>query len=192
MALEPFFASVVIIFLSEIVDKTQLVILGLTLKFKQPFPVFLGALTAHSLMDLFAILMGFSLPAVFPVFFMKRAVGSIFLVYGIYLFIKIFRKIKTYEKKRKISARSPFVISFFTILASEFGDKTQVASGLLAAQYSDVWFVFFGAIVALALAIGLNVFVSGKLAKRLPRMTIKVVTSLLFIVFGIIILFFQV
>jgi len=190
MALEPFFASVSIIFLSEIADKTQLVILGLALKYKRPFPVFLGALIAHSLMDLFAIVVGFSLPAVFPVFFVNIAVGSIFLVYGIYLFIKVFWKVKKYEKESTISARAPFVISFLTILASEFGDKTQVASGLLAARYSDVWFVFFGAFVALAFAIGLNVFVGSKLAKRLPRSTIKVVTALLFIVFGIVILFF--
>ena len=186
MVFEPFLASLVFIFLSEVADKTQLVILGLALQYKKQFPVFLGALSAHSLMDLLAIIIGFSLPSFFPTELIERIVAIGFITYGTYLFTKILRKKHKEEKERKIAAHAPFVISFLTILLSEFGDKTQVASGLLAAKYADIAFVFLGTVVALALAIGLNVFVGSKIAQKLPRRTIKITIAILFIAFGIV------
>lgn len=185
MAFLPFAAAFIFIFLSEIADKTQLVILGLALRFKKPMPVFLGALTAHSLMDLLAIVIGVSLPTFIPAELIERLIAIIFIAYGTYLLYKIVRKHTKKKKEKHISAKAPFAISFLTILLSEFGDKTQVASGLLAARYTDIIFVFLGTVVALVLAIGLNVFVGSKVAERLPRKAIKVATALLFIAFGI-------
>ena len=48
------------------------------------------------------------------------------------------------------------------------------------------WDVLNWPVLALVLAIGLNVFVGAKAAEKLPVKTIKVITSGLFILFGII------
>lgn len=45
--------------------------------------------------------------------------------------------------------------------------------------------IFIGTVLALALAIGLNVFVGSKIAEKLPRKTIMIATAVLFILFGI-------
>ena len=49
--LEPFFAAFILALISEIGDKTQLVILGLALKYSARFKIFFGALLAHSFID---------------------------------------------------------------------------------------------------------------------------------------------
>jgi len=74
---------------------------------------------------------------------------------------------------------------FLTVLLSEFGDKTQIASGLLAAKYLVPITIFIGFVLALAIVIGLNVFVGSKVAERIPRRTIKIITAVLFLLFGI-------
>ncbi len=185
---EPFIIAFVLALISEIADKTQLVILGLALKYKSPLKVFSGALVAHAFMDGIAIflgaLFGFTLSSVL----VKNSVGILFISSGLWGFYKLYRK--THKKEKKIPGKTPFTISFLTVMISEFGDKTQLASGLLSAKYLVPIPIFLGFILALAAAIGFNVFVGSKIAEKLPRKTIKIITAVLFILFGIFTLLF--
>ncbi len=183
--LDAFFIALFFTFISEIADKTQLVILGLALKYKASFQVFLGALFAHSFMDGIAILLGYFFSFQLQTNMLKIIVGIAFILLGIYGLVKIYRK-KTKKQEKEIDGRTPFVIAFLTVMLSEFGDKTQISSGLLAAKYLLPLHIFIGAFLALALVIGLNVFVGAKIAERLPVKAIKIATSVLFILFGII------
>ncbi|MFQ6137278.1 MAG: TMEM165/GDT1 family protein [Candidatus Hydrothermarchaeales archaeon] len=182
-------ATVILILLSEIADKTQLVILGIALRYKSPFKVSSGALLAHALMDGIAIIigayLGFSIPAT-PI---KILVGIIFILLGLWSLTKIYLKREEREEK-EITTIDPLMASFSLVLLSEFGDKTQITSGLLAAKYRVPTVVFIGTIIGLALAIGSNVFFGSKIAERLPRSTIKKLTAFLFILFGIFTLMF--
>ncbi len=186
--LEPFIAAFLLGFLSEIADKTQLVILGLALKYKSGFKVFAGALLGHALMDGIAIILGIyfgvSLSSAISSGMIKNIVGGIFIALGLWAFIKIYFK-KSKKEKNRILGKAPLIVSFLTILLSEFGDKTQVASGLLGAKYLFFIPVFLGFSLALALAIGLNVFIGRRFAERIPRKAIKIITGVLFILFGI-------
>lgn len=184
-----FIISVIFSILGEIADKTQLVILGFALKYKAPYKVFLGGLIGHAIMDGIAILLGTFAGFTFNAFWLKYAVGALFVILGLYGFYKMFFNIKHKEKKAVINP-SPFWTTFLTILAVEIGDKTQVASGLLAAEYKMPLTVFLGVSVGLAVTIGLNVFVGSKLAEHLPRKAIKITTNILFILFGIIAMLF--
>ncbi|MBI2075804.1 MAG: TMEM165/GDT1 family protein [Candidatus Aenigmarchaeota archaeon] len=174
---------------SEIADKTQLVILGLAIKYKSPFRVFSGALLAHAVMDGIAIALGafsgFSLSSSL----IKNGVGVLFVLLGIWAFVKLYFK-KSKKADKKILSKTPLITSFLTVLLSEFGDKTQIASGLLAAKYLVPIPIFIGFVSALAIVIGLNVFVGSKVAEKIPRQTIKIVTAILFILFGMFTLLF--
>ena len=183
--LEAFFIALFFTFISEIADKTQLVILGLALKYKSTLQVFLGSLIAHSSMDGIAILLGYFFSFQIRTNLIKIIVGIAFISLGVYGLVKIYRK-KTKKQEKKIESKLPFTVAFLTVLLSEFGDKTQISSGLLAAKYLLPWHIFAGTFLALALAISLNVFVGAKIAERLPAKTIKIATSVLFILFGII------
>ncbi len=183
--LDVFFIALFFTFISEIADKTQLVILGLALKYKASFQVFLGALIAHSFMDAIAIIIGYFFSFTVQLNLIKIIIGISFILLGIYGLIKPYIK-RTKKEEKKIEGKTPFAIAFLTVLLSEFGDKTQISSGLLAAKYLLPWHVLIGTILALVLAIGLNVFIGAKIAEKLPVKTIKIATSVLFILFGII------
>jgi len=185
---EAFFIALLFTFISEIADKTQLVILGIALRYKASFQVFLGALIAHSFMDALAILLGYFFSFTVQINLIKIIIGTSFILLGIYGLVKPYIK-KGKKKEKKIEGKTPFAVSFLTVLLSEFGDKTQISSGLLSAKYLLPWHIFFGAFIALALVIGLNVFVSSKIAEKLPAKAIKVAASVLFILFGVISLF---
>lgn len=188
--IESLIASFTLALISEIADKTQLVIFGLALKYKAPFKVFLGALLAHAFMDGIAISLGtlfaFSLSAI-PI---KRVTGALFILLGIWEFVKL-RVKKPKKKEKAVLSRLPFTASFLTVLFSEFGDKTQIASGLLAVKYSTPLPIFIGFVLALGIAIGFNVFIGSKLAKKLPEKIIRIVVSVSFILFGIFALLFR-
>ena len=181
---EPFIIAFVLALISEVADKTQLVILGLALKYKSPLKVFSGALLAHAFMDGIAILLGAFFGFTLSSILVKNLVGILFLALGGWGLYKLYRKAHKKEKK-EISGKTPFTVSLLTVMISEFGDKTQIASGLLSAKYLVPIPIFIGFVLALAIAIGFNVFVGSKIAERLPRKTIKIVTAILFILFGI-------
>ena len=183
--LEAFFVALLFTFISEIADKTQLVILGLALKYKASFQVFIGALIAHSFMDAIAIVVGYFFSFQIQTNMLKIIVGIAFILLGIYGLVKIYRK-KIKKQEKEVEGRTPFVMAFLTVMLSEFGDKTQISSGLLSAKYLLPFHIFFGAVIALALVIGLNVFIGARIAEKLPAKTIKIATSVLFILFGII------
>lgn len=181
--LEAFFIALFFTFISEIADKTQLVILGIALKYKASFQVFLGALLAHSFMDAIAIILGYFFGFKLQINIIKAIIGIGFIILGVYGILK--PHIKKIKKERKeIQSKIPFAVSFLTVLVSEFGDKTQISSGLLAAKYLLPWHILIGAFLALVLAVGLNVFIGARIAKRLPARAIKTTTNVLFILFG--------
>lgn len=186
--LNAFFVALFFTFISEIADKTQLVILSIALKYKASLQVFLGALLAHSFMDGIAIALGHFFGFKLPTNAIKAIIGIGFIVLGIYGLLKPYiKKVKKAKKEKKeLQSKIPFAVSFLTVLVSEFGDKTQISSGLLAAKYLLPWHIFIGAFSALVFAIGLNVFIGAKIAERLPAKTIKTATNVLFILFGII------
>ena len=184
MTSEPFVAAFILALISEIADKTQLVILGLAIKYKSPFKVFSGALLAHAVMDGIAIALGAFFAFSLSLSLIKNGVGTLFILLGIWALLKFYFK-KSKAKDKEILSKTPFTTSFLIILLSEFGDKTQIASGLLAAKYLVPIPIFIGFVAALAIVIGLNVFVGSKVAERMPRKTIKIATAILFILFGI-------
>ena len=202
------FLAVVFSILGEIADKTQLVILGFALKYKASFKVFLGALAGHALMDGIAILIGTFAGFSLQTEWLKYIIGASFIILGIYGFYKLYKKSGKSEKtifglgyvkrihknnlnqKKKIMHPSPFLTTFLTILVTEIGDKTQLSSGLLAAEYKLPLPIFLGVTIGLAITIGLNVFIGSKLAEHLPKKVIKIATNTPFILVGLFSLLF--
>ena len=75
-------SSFVLIFLAEIGDKTQLVIVGLAAKEKMPLAVFLGASTALVLTTVLAVVFGEALTRLVPLHYIRYLAGILFIVFG--------------------------------------------------------------------------------------------------------------
>lgn len=80
--IESFFIALFFTFISEIADKTQLVILGLAFKYKAALQVFLGALIAHSFMDGIAIILGYFFSFQIQTNLVKMMIGIAFILLG--------------------------------------------------------------------------------------------------------------
>ncbi|MEM4335832.1 MAG: TMEM165/GDT1 family protein [Candidatus Anstonellales archaeon] len=182
--LEPLIATFVLVLISEIADKSQLVILGLALKYKSPVKIFLIGLSAQVLMDVLGILVGALFSFYLPFDLIKILIAVLFILFGLWTFAQPYL-IRVKRNKKKISTKLPLATLFLTVFISEFGDKTQITSGLLAARYQSPILVLLGLISALALVIAIYVSIGTKLAERIPSKAINAITSILFILFGL-------
>ncbi|MEM1535748.1 MAG: TMEM165/GDT1 family protein [Candidatus Pacearchaeota archaeon] len=181
--LEPLFVTFALVLISEIADKSQLIILSLALKYKSPFKIFLVGLSAQISMDLLAIFAGTFFSFYLPFNLVKIWIAVLFILFGLWILVKPY--LTKVKKEDKISTKMPTVTLFLTVFLSEFGDKTQITSGLLAAKYQSPILVFTGLILALAVAIAVYVSIGTKLAEKIPRKAIDKITAFLFILFGL-------
>ena len=73
------------------------------------------------------------------------------------------------------------------MFVAELGDKTMLATATLAAQGNPV-LVWFGATVGIMLAGTVGVVIGRWLGDRLPERVIMIGSSLLFLIFGIVLI----
>jgi putative Ca2+/H+ antiporter (TMEM165/GDT1 family) len=68
------------------------------------------------------------------------------------------------------------------------GDRTQIATAMLAAQYQPLWQVVAGTTLGMLVANVPVVFLGARFAHRLPLKATRIVTCLLFGVLGVVVL----
>jgi putative Ca2+/H+ antiporter (TMEM165/GDT1 family) len=79
--------------------------------------------------------------------------------------------------KSKPGMLREFLTAFITIFLAEIGDKTQLATLLMAAESQSPWVVFAGAAAALLCTSLLGVLVGRWLARRLSAETLQTATG---------------
>ena len=173
-------ATFVLIFLSELADKTQIAIFSLGLKYKKPAQVFAGAILAHSLMDGISIALGGAVSLFFRAPLLKIGISVLFITAGAYLFFK-----KDDGKEKLPLIKNAFLAAFSIIFVSEFGDKSQIAAGLLAARYNMPVVVFAGTMLALATALGLNLAPGNRIRNYIGTEKAEKASAILFIIYGL-------
>ncbi len=173
--------SITTVSLAEIGDKTQLLSLLLASRYRKPLPIiaaiFLATIANHAVAAWLGVLVSDLLtPSV-----LKWVVVASFAAMALWVLIP-----DKLEDDEKISNRGPFVASFIAFFIAEIGDKTQIATSILGAQYADalLW-VILGTTIGMLLA-NVPVVLIGKLsAERLPLALIRKVTAALFALLAI-------
>jgi len=107
-----------------------------------------------------------------------------FMPYATSLSRQLFMRAGIPDEMIKMSVEAVWA-AFVLIAISEFGDKTQLATISLAAQYRKPWIVFLAATLALTAASVVGVAASSLLARVLPFTLISKIAGILFIAFGI-------
>jgi len=168
--------SITTVALAEIGDKTQLLSLLLASRYRKPLPIilaiFLATIANHALAAWLGVVVADYLT---PEALKWVLVISFVLMAG---WILIPDKL---DDDENISNRGPFVASFIAFFIAEIGDKTQVATTMLGAKYSDaLLLVVMGTTIGMLLA-NVPVVLIGKLsADRMPLGLIRKVTATLF------------
>jgi putative Ca2+/H+ antiporter (TMEM165/GDT1 family) len=79
--------------------------------------------------------------------------------------------------------------TFVLVFVAELGDKTQIATMLMAAKNNSVWPVFIGASLALVCSSLVGVFAGSVLSKYIPPNYLQNGAAVAFIIIGILLLF---
>jgi len=187
MSLAVLAASFALVALAELGDKTQIAVITLSCKFKM-LSVFTGAMLAFLVTTGVAVAVGDALTLVLPTFWIRIAAALIFLVFGVYTIISIRLRKKEAECKTKEEARNGVFSSFSMIVLMELGDKTQLSTIALVAEYELPLFVFAGVMLAFALITAIGATVGMALTKIVPLRYIQLASGIVFLLLGFVFL----
>ncbi|HMP45492.1 MAG TPA: TMEM165/GDT1 family protein [Sphingopyxis sp.] len=179
--MEAFLTSTAVVALAEIGDKTQLLAILLATRFNRPLPIILGILAATLANHALAALVGAQAAAFLDSPIFRYAIGLGFVAMAIWTLIP--DKFEDDEApKPRFGAFVTTLIAFFLV---EMGDKTQVATIALGAQYHSVVFVTLGTTLGMMIANVPAIFLGHELLKRVNLKTVRRVAAALFLAIGL-------
>jgi putative Ca2+/H+ antiporter (TMEM165/GDT1 family) len=174
-----FFASLVFVVLSEMGDKTQLLAMAFASRYRWQtvlWAVFWATLCNHFL----AVLAGDYLTAFLPVHYVKIAAAVSFILFGLWTL-----RGDTLNNEDQRSGSSPFWAVAVGMFIAEMGDKTQLATFVLAARYENIIPVWMGTTSGMVIADAIGILVAVVLGKKIPERFVKWFAATIFIVFGL-------
>jgi putative Ca2+/H+ antiporter (TMEM165/GDT1 family) len=187
--MEAFLVSAGAVLLGEIGDKTMLLALVLATRFRKPWPVIAGILVATLLNHALAGLIGGWVRTVLPADWLPWIVGGLFIAVGLWALVP--DKIDDDDDAKPAGNGSAFFVTTIAFFLAEIGDKTQIATTLLAARFESLLAVVAGTTTGMMLADVPVIFVGAALATKLPLKAIRIVAAALFIALGVTTLVFR-
>lgn len=174
-------ASMGVVALAEVGDKTQLLSLLLATRFKRPWPIVFGIFVATLANHGFAAAIGAWVTQVLSVNTMGLVLGVSFLLMGLWMLVP--DKLDGGDlNTRGLGVFGTTLIAFFL---AEMGDKTQVATIALAAQYHALALVVIGTTLGMMIANVPIVFLGEKIVRHLPVRAVHAVAAVLFAGLGV-------
>ena len=166
--------------LAEIGDKTQLLALLLAARFRKPLPIVAGILVATLLNHALAAWIGQLAASWLTPQTLRWIVAASFI--GIALWTL---KPDTLDEDETLPARGAFIATTIAFFIAEIGDKTQVATVLLAAKYQPLWEVVAGTTVGMLLANVPVVLLGSRFAAKLPLKAARIAAACVFLALGL-------
>jgi len=180
-----FLLSTGVVALAEVGDKTQLLSLVLAARYRKPIPIVLGVLVATLLNHAAAGGVGTLLAAWISPNIMNWAVVASFALMAAWILIPDTLD-DTDAANSPLASRmlGVFGTTALTFFLAEMGDKTQVVTVALAAQYHDFFSVVAGTTAGMMLANVPVIYLGNRFADRLQPKVVHRIASLLFVVLG--------
>lgn len=148
--------------------------------------VFIGIALAFTVLNVAAVLLGKALFAVFPVFWTRLASAGLFCYFGI---ATLLHSAEPDGEEKGFVASDAIRTAFLMILLAELGDKTQIVTLSLAAQYDAPVTVFCASTLALWLVSLLGIFLGRQLLRFMPLHYIHRAAGIMFLLFGAVLLY---
>ncbi|MDG5977030.1 hypothetical protein H010_17341 [Hydrogenophaga taeniospiralis CCUG 15921] len=180
--MEAFLLSTGIVALAEMGDKTQLLSLVLAARFKRPWPILWGILAATLLNHALAGAAGAWVMATVGPTVMRWVLGLSFIAMAGWMLIPDKLDDDDAVPRRQFGVFATTTWAFFL---AEMGDKTQIATVALGAQYAPLVAVVAGTTLGMMLANAPVVFFGDALTRRVPIKAVHVVAALIFAALGV-------
>jgi putative Ca2+/H+ antiporter (TMEM165/GDT1 family) len=174
-----FLTSLAIVFLAEMGDKTQLLAMAFATRFRWQ-TVLWGVFAATAANHLFASYVGSSITTFIPLEYIKIAAALSFILFGLWTLHG-----DTLHGEDKRFNFSPFWTVAVAFFLAEMGDKTQLATVALAAEFHSVVLVWLGTTAGMVISDAVGIIAGIVLHKKIPEKQIKWFAALVFIVFGL-------
>lgn len=179
--MEAFLVSTGIVALAEIGDKTQLLAFILAAKFRKPLPIVLGILVATLANHGFAGALGSWITSLMEPQTLRWILGISFIAMAIWTLIPD----KFDEDDAKLARFGVFGTTVVAFFLAEMGDKTQIATVALAAQYNAFFAVVAGTTLGMMIANVPAVLLGDRIAKRMPVRLVHGVAAAIFAILGV-------
>ena len=182
--MEALLISTGIVALAEIGDKTQLLAFILAAKFRKPLPIVLGILVATVANHAFAGAIGSWITALMAPQTLRWVLGLSFLAMAVWTLIPD----RFDEDDAKLARFGVFGTTLVAFFLAEMGDKTQVATVALAAQYQAFVAVVTGTTLGMMLANVPAVLLGDRVMDWLPVKWVHRIAAAVFAVLGVLVL----
>lgn len=182
-----FLSVMVAEFIAEMGDKTQLMLIGLTSKYKLK-DIITGTAVAVLVLNAIAVLAGGFLGSLIPEYVIKLIAGALFIFFAVTA-LKKDDDDEEETKDEKISF-APLAV-FVTFFFAELGDKTQLTAATFGAAQgiSKALIVWLACSVGLFAADMVGMLVGHFLKKKAPEGAMRIGSFIIFAIFGVMTLY---
>jgi Ca2+/H+ antiporter, TMEM165/GDT1 family len=180
--MEAFLVSTGIVALAEMGDKTQLLALVLAARFKKPWPIVIGIFVATVANHAMAGALGAWVTTVVSPQTLRWLLGASFLLMAVWMLIPDKLEDDTDAKAPRLGVFATTVVVFFL---AEMGDKTQIATVMLAAKYEAYAAVVAGTTLGMMLANAPVVWLGERITRLVPLRIVHIVSALVFAALGL-------
>ena len=181
--MEAFLISTGIVALAEMGDKTQLLSLVLAARFRKPWPIVLGIFVATLANHALAGAVGSWVTTMLGPDVLRWVLGASFIAMAVWMLIP--DKLDDGDTPSGTSQWGVFGTTLIAFFLAEMGDKTQIATVALAAQYQQWAAVVAGTTLGMMIANAPVVWFGDRLVKKVPIRVVHLISALIFAVLGV-------
>lgn len=176
-----------VIFVAEMGDKSQLMALAFAARYK-PIPVLVGISIATAVTHAISVGLGAAVGSRLPTNTISIIAGCAFLVFAAWtLRGDSLDDDEVSKADASGGQRSAVVAASVAFFLAELGDKTMLATITLATKEGIVG-TWLGSTLGMVVADGIAILIGLHLGKRLPERVIRIGASVLFVLFGVLLI----
>jgi Ca2+/H+ antiporter, TMEM165/GDT1 family len=180
--LEALLVSIAVVAIGELGDKTQLLTLVLAARYGKPWPIIGGILVATLVNHALAGAIGHWIRDAVPPDLLRWGLALSFFAVAAWA-LKPDQLDDRYAPAT--SSRNVFSVTVVAFFLAEMGDKTQIATAMLAAKFDSLVAVVAGTTLGMLLVDAPTAFIGNAAAKRLPMRAIRIAAAAVFAALGV-------
>jgi putative Ca2+/H+ antiporter (TMEM165/GDT1 family) len=186
--MEAFLNTAAVVGLGEMGDKTQVLALLLAVRYRRSWPILAGIFLATLLTMGVTALIGTTISDFLPPAILRWVLVGMFFAVAAWTLLP--EDDDDDDDIAMKSSSSLVLTAFITFMLAELGDKSQVATLVMAAKYGDFAMVMAGATLGEMIAISPAVLLGKTTAQWIPMKWVSIAAAAIFALLGLWVLVF--